>query len=626
MNKRIFSLCAFGLVTAWTFAQEKNNQTETTIQELEEVVVADSRFELKRENSGKTVIKISQEELQRNQGRSVAEVINTKSGIEINGSRSNAGQNLSYFVRGGNNRQVLVLIDGVQVSDPSQIAMDFDLRLLDLNQIESIEIVKGAASTLYGNRAATAVINITTKSAGERKIAANFESSIGSNQSSEEDSYNLTDFSNRASVNGTLGKFTYLAGFGNQYTDGLSAVIGDEKDPFNRINSNVNFGYQFSDRFSVKVLGYYDKFKADFDSSSPQQDSDDYSVSEQFRIAIAPEYKYNNGSVTLNASYNDISRDIYSAYPNAYEANSTVVDLFNKYNFSDTFYTIVGLNYIKNEATLGADTDFSITDPYANVVWVSDFGLHMNVGGRLNNHSEYGSHFTYNLNPSYTLKFANNNSYLKFLGSYSTSYIAPSLSQLFGAFGANPDLEPEEDRTLEGGVEYNTGIFRLSGVYFNREEENFIAYKTINFETYEGMYVNEEEAFTVNGVEVETSIQPMNNLMIDANYTFTENRDKVALRIPKHKANASVQYTLLQNTNLGLTYQYTGERLDTDFNTYEDVELDAFSLVNFNVSHNFSNKFTVFFNLDNLFNEDYYELVGYTTRGRNIRVGFRLGL
>ena len=121
-------------------------------------------FALKRENSGKTVIKISQAEIERNQGRTIVELINTKSGIEINGSRSVEGQNLSYYVRGGNNRQVLVLIDGIQINDPSIVANDFDLRFLDLNTVESIEIIKGAASTLYGNGAATAVINIETNS------------------------------------------------------------------------------------------------------------------------------------------------------------------------------------------------------------------------------------------------------------------------------------------------------------------------------------------------------------------------------------------------------------------------------------------------------------------------------
>src|SRR5690606_20238847 len=280
-------------------------------------------------------------------------------------------------------------------------------------------------------------------------------------------------------------------------------------------------------------------------------------------------------------------------------------------------------NYIKQQATLGADTDFSTTNPYANVVGVSDFGLNLNLGGRWNNHSEYGSHLTYNFNPSYTLKF--DGSYLKFLGSYSSSYIAPTLPQLFGAFGANPDLKPEENKTLEGGVEFKSEQFRWSALYFNREEENFIDY-VAGIETGEWKYTNVEDRFTVHGLEVETSYQPMTKLLFTANYTFTENRDKVVLRIPKHKINVGVNYQLLPTTAFVLGYQYTGERLDTDFTTYEDVELDAFSLLNFSANHQFSDQFTMFVNVDNITNEDYQELVGYSTRGRNIRLGFRLTL
>jgi vitamin B12 transporter len=61
----------------------------------------------------------------------------------------------------------LILIDGIAATDPSQIANDYDLRLLNLDQVESIEILKGASSTLYGSGAATAVINITLKKASE---------------------------------------------------------------------------------------------------------------------------------------------------------------------------------------------------------------------------------------------------------------------------------------------------------------------------------------------------------------------------------------------------------------------------------------------------------------------------
>ena len=101
---------------------------------------------------------------------------------------------------------------------------------------------KGASSTLYGSGAATAVINIKLKEASKKAISANFRSVIGSNQSQKETTYNAKDFRNSVSVNGTLNKFSYLASFGNQFTNGLSSLssgIEPDKDAFNAINGLV---------------------------------------------------------------------------------------------------------------------------------------------------------------------------------------------------------------------------------------------------------------------------------------------------------------------------------------------------------------------------------------------------
>ncbi|WP_340198960.1 TonB-dependent receptor plug domain-containing protein [Ascidiimonas sp. W6] len=626
MNKRSISLCALTLVCTSIFAQKVQEEDQKP-EELDEVVVSDSRFKLKRENSGKTVIKITQEELQQNQGKSLAELINSKSGFEINGSRSNAGQPLSYFVRGGNNRQVLILIDGVQLWDPSQIANDYDLRLVSLDQIESVEVIKGAASTLYGNGAAAAVINIKTKSAGKKSIQATINSSIGTNQSQDEKDYNAADFSNSVSVNGTLNKFTYNASFAQSYTDGLSAVVteNNERDPFSRIGSAVRLGYQFNPKLKVSLYGNHDKFNADFDNSFPIEDAANESETEQFRVGSTLNYEYGKGSITVNSAINTVDRDIISDFPSTFEAKSYIVDAFNKYTFHSSLYTIIGVNYIKNETEFDGNTNFSIVDPYANLVWVSKFGLNMNAGARLNNHSEYGTNVTYNFNPSYVIKF--NEDYLKVLGSYSTSYIAPSLFQLFGTFGPNPDLEPEENTTLEGGLEYRASNFRINAIYFNRKEENFIDYVVTNFDTFEGEYRNVTDEFKVKGVEVEVATKPLENLRISANYTFTERENRVALRIPKHKANLLVGYELSKRSFASLNFQHTGSRTDTDFSTFENLELDSFSLLDLYFSHQILNdKMKVFANVANIFNEDYLEVIGFSTRGRNIRLGFSLNL
>ena len=622
MKKRLLYVGAL-LTTVLVNAQQE--QDSTKVEQLQEIVITDSRFELKRENSGKTVIKIDSVELERNQGRSIAEIINNKSGIEINGSRSNGGQNLSYFIRGGNNRQVLVLIDGIQVSDPSQIAGEYDLRLLDVNQIASIEIIKGAASTLYGNSAATAVINIKMKNASKKTIAATFSSSIGTNQSADAKGNNLANFNNSIAVSGTKNKFNYQASFGHQYQDGMSAVaVGTERDAFSRTNINLKLGYKVTDKFSLTTYANQDRFTADFDNSFPVEDALFSTISNQYRFGISPKYTYDKGRFTINAGYQTIDRDIRSNFPIEYNSKSIVVDAFNKYIFNDKLYTIIGVNYIDNKTEFTNDEQSNSIDPYANIVWLSDNGFNLNIGTRFNNHSEYGSNFIYNLNPSYTYKF--NESYLKLLGSYSTSFIAPSLSQLFGPFGPNPDLEPESNITLEAGAELKLADdLKLSTVFFNRTEKDFIDYVIIDFDTFEGQYQNVADDFTVNGVEVELFAKLVENLALTTNYTFTERKDVIALRIPKHKINASLDYAINDKTFIGLNYQFTGKRTDTNFSTFMDESLNSFSIVDLLFNHDLiPNRLKVSASVTNLLNENYTEVIGFTTKGRNYRLGMRL--
>lgn len=624
MNKKanVFGILCFG-ISMIGFAQQQTNSTK--VKQLDEVVVTDSRFKLKRENSGKTVIKISRKEIENNQGRTISELINTKGGIEINGNRSVEGQNISSFVRGGNNRQVLVLIDGVQVNDPSLVNNELDLRLLDLNTIESIEIIKGAASTLYGNAAATAVINIITKKASSKTITANFLTVVGTNQTQDDLNYNGSSFTNNVSVNGTVNKFIYLASFGSRYADGLSAAKSDnpEKDPFSRFNTNLKVGYEISDAISITAFGSYGKFKTDIDGfpapTYTLTDTNDKYVSEQTRFGVSPKFSYENGSIQINAAITEVDRESISDFGSTpTDAKSLVIDAFNKYVFSETFYTIIGLNYSDYKSEFAAEESYTNTDPYLNVVYVSDFGLNINAGTRFNNHSTYGSHLVYSLNPSYSIPV--NSGYAKVFGSYATSFIAPNLSQLFGFFGANPDLEPEENITIEGGLEFsNKNGFRVNGVYFNRKEKNTITYTT--------GYENSTTDATVHGFEVEAELKTIKDLTLNANYTFTELKEGVRLRVPKHKANASLGYNFCKNTYASINYQFVGSRTDTNFSTFANEELQSFSLIDLYFSQKIiKNKVKLFTSVTNVFNEDYFEILGYTTKGRNVNLGLNINL
>ena len=128
--------------------------------------------------------------------------------------------------------------------------------------------------------------------------------------------------------------------------------------------------------------------------------------------------------------------------------------------------------------------------------------------------------------------------------------------------------------------------------------------------------------FKVNGVEVELNYTLIKDVNLNANYTFTEKKDDVILRVPKHKANASLAYNFSENTLASVNYQYVGRRLDL-----ANVNLEAFSLIDLYFSQKIiKNKVKLFTSVTNVFNEDYFEILGYTTKGRNVNLGLHINL
>ncbi|WP_299248583.1 TonB-dependent receptor [uncultured Aquimarina sp.] len=641
MNKKVFFGATLLILGAQVISAQDSIKEEK-VTELEEVVLSDSKFKLKREQSGKVITKITSEELERSQGQSVATVLSRVAGVYINGSNNAAGEPLGVSVRGGRNRQVVIRIDGVTVSDPSSSAGDYDLRLLSTSQIESIEILKGASSTLYGSGAAAAVINITTKSESKDAISAQFSSSIGTNQSQDDQDYDINEFVNSASINGTIGKVSYLGSLAHQSTDGLSAAEaeGAESDAYNKFNVSAKVGYQWSKNFKFHFFGNLDQYKTDFDGGAGF-DADNQFESRQLRGGTFWEAKYPNGSFTFVDSYALLEREFMSGFPSRYESKIYTFDTYNKYNFNNTLYTVVGANGSYSDFNLfsipfGSDdlvqtindneADFDIIDPYVNLVYVSKFGLNVNAGGRLNIHSAYGNHLVYNINPSFTYTFGDK--YIKGLASYSTAYITPSLFQLYDTafFSGNPDLEPEESRTIEVGIEYSLSKkATISAVYFDRKSENFITFDPNTFVNF-----NSSEDIEVNGVELEANGKFIDDkLSINANFTYT-NIDKLEnnIRIPENSLQATIGYQLSSKTFTSLSYQYNGERTDTNFDPVTfaptPVPLDSYGILDFYISHQLLSNMTVFAAMNNITNEEYQEIFGFSTRGRNARVGFNL--
>ena len=648
MNKQCVIIGALALCLSSTniLSQEKTTQ-EKKAEQLEEIVISATKFELKKENTGKVIYKISQKDIQRNAGKSVIELLSNVLGVEIRGVNSNPGEPRSTYIRGGRSRQALVLIDGVPLSDPTGIEQSYDLRLLSLNQIESIEVLKGASSTLYGSGAGTGVINIILKKASENTVSGVYEVSLGTNSTSKNSTSSLNDKNQNISINGTLDKFKYNAFFNITGTSGFSSAkstltIPFEEDTYSSNNGFLKLGYEFNTQFRIETFLNFDAFDYTFDAGAFNDSEINLGNQEQFRIGIRPQLKYKKGEVFLNASINSLDRSFesfnsFSGGTNVfvYKGTSVNLDLVNKYEFTKNFQLITGINYQKHENESISDfgnidpdlANFNVLDPYVSAVYITDFGLSINAGGRLNIHSNYGNNFVYDTNLAFGI-VKNETINLKLISSYSTAFIAPSLYQLFSDYGST-NLAPETNRTFEFGFESKLGQqWGLSAVYYNRVEENKVIFLNLPTPPY-GIYANALETIDVSGIEADVTFTISKELTTTVGYAFVDKTSDIDY-IPKNKLTASFVANPIKNLAISTMFKNVGERSLFDaFGSFgeagKDVILPSYSVLDMNVNYKVLEGKVLFFgSITNLLNEDYEETIGFNTRGRNFKMGIRI--
>ena len=628
----IVSVLACNFVITNLFSQEKKEKIES----LEEVVVTATKFETNKKNIGKIVYKITQETIENSRGKSIVDLLNDVPGVEINGNFSTRGQNLGYYIRGGRNRQVAILLDGVNVNDPSSFNGDFDLRQLDINQIERIEVLKGASSTLYGTGAATGVINIILKKASKNSFSGTFNSSVGTNSSSENNRFAADEISTNFNFNGTLGKLDYLFALNGNGSKGLSAAENSgnkefEEDVFSRQNMLLKLNYSVNNKFKIGILTSIDEFSTDFDGfdfdpisfASIPADKDNNLESFQKRFAVNADYSYSKGELKLRTFYTDIKRT-ETPSNDFFKGEVLGFDIFNNYKFTNEISLLTG--FTAQFQDMIQRTSFSTIeegkgkqhfyDPYISINYNSSFGFNLNAGSRLNIHNEYGSNFVFNINPSYN--FTINNNLIKVFTSYSTAFVTPTLSEIFTKLPSIGELLPEEDTTIEGGFDITLSEkFNINATYFYREETNKIGYDPTTFQT-----INDLGTFLARGFETEVNFKMNSKLSFLANYTHINRDENLLLKIPQNKFFIKADYKLTNSTFTSLSYRYVDETTD-----FGNVSLDAYNLVDFFINHSLlDGKVTFYGSITNIFNENFQEIAGFTTRGRNYSLGLNIKL
>ena len=641
ITKKWYAIVITTVISLNGFAQQKKD----SIEQLDEIIITATKFEQTKQKTANVVYTISQQEIQRYQGWTVLDVLNTVVGVEIKGVNTNYSEPRSLLVRGGRSRQVLILIDGVPVSDPSLISQEFDLRFLALNQIEKIEILKGASSTLYGSGAATGVINIILKKNTNNKVTGSYEVTLGTNNEANQSSEFGVFKNQNANIRAKFSKFQFNWSVNLLGTNGLSAAKSDSSapfgdDPYQALNFYSSLKFNTSKQFSIESFLNYDEFSQEYDAGiftdSDQNSGEQY----QFRYGIRPRFSYKNGEVYVLASFQKLKRTDrnFSTFSNTlntsiFEGESVFIDAVNRYKISKGLQIITGFNFQEhnnNSVTPFGNIArriafFATSDPYVSVNLETESGFIFNVGSRLNIHSNYGNHFVYDL--SSTKSLVNKEGFkLRGIVTYSTAFIAPSTYQLFSDFG-NTDLSPETSKTLEVGLEGQLKNFNFNLVYFDRIENDAIIFASLNTPPY-GRYENSISEISVNGLESVFNWNLNKALSFTGNYTYT-NKETDADYIPKHKFTTQLNYEFSKAGQLSLVYRGVGERQASyyDSETFSTVSttLASYQLFDVTTSYALLDNTVVFSAaITNVFDKDYQDVLGYATRGRNINLGLCL--
>ena len=622
MNKNnYFFLAAALAISPMAFLSPVYAQEEV---KLEEVVISTTKNEQKQSQTGKVVTIIGPEILERSHGKNLTDLLNEQAGIVVSGATGNLGLNKSIFIRGAAGAYAVVLIDGVVVSSPLGNGNAFDLRMFSIDQIDHIEILKGGQSTIYGSDAVSGVINIITKKGAKGGNSVYGVGSIGSYET----------YKGTIGISSQVDNFSYNVAYTQAKTDGISEAARPanvtspfEKDGHKTGAVNANFSLQADKNLSINPFLRYFYGHYDFDANAYEDHLENNYKLKYFNGGLNTKYNFGSGKITFNYSYENAQTNSQSQYGNSIsEGKMQMIDLFYNQKVGDHLNVLVGLDNRINTFKLNADMPprANLFSTYGSLFFHDISIFNIEIGGRYNKHQEYGENFTYNITPSIAVSKG-----VKVYGTISTAFKAPTLENLFGEFGANLNLQPEESKNYEAGVDFKfvEDKLNLRVAGYKRDLSNAIVYGSTS-------YINLANQ-KVKGFEVEPSFK-IGKFNAKGYYAYVEGSEfnyitnEVAdylVRKANHVVGLNAGVQLSKDLYVSSSFKYTGKRKDGDFMTFQIVDLPAYQLLDFYAEYTLIGKrLKVFADLKNVLNEKYTEFYGYSSMGFNMNAGISFNI
>lgn len=617
------------LMMAPLFAQETEPAAEERVEEQESAatmrdsrgyVITPTGYPVNPKETGTSVTVITGEEIEKSGAQDTAEVLRQVPGLTVVRSSRLGGQS-SVGVRGLHQKHVLILLDGVELNDPSDSDRAFDMAHLATNNIERIEIYRGPASLRYGSDAAGGVINIITKKgAGAPEVTLKAEAG------------SYTTFNEEIATQGSANGMDYSVSLARSDSQGFSKrVEGSEKDGYHRTSASSSVGITISDSLSARYAIRYTDGLAETDDYNDDDDNH-YFTSQQLTHSlklthtILPIWQQELLLTQGTTTRRDTDDDSGTISSTVYQGKNHSAEWFNRITTGMLTHGI-GISVEQEEyIQTGSWGNTGKKDIYSFGMFLQERlafqdMLFLTAGARYDYHETYGSDLNWQSDASFIVPVTET----RLLASAGSSFKAPTLYQLYDSSTGNRKLDPEESFTWQAGIEQPLVNKRIiAGItWFQTHFEDTI--QTV------GVYPNSQYentgTFDSKGIEASLSVVLPMNVSLDGWYTWneakTKDADRQVARRPIHSASGRVNWDFNDRGNVNTTATWRSDYYDNNSNDDKDKGYLRIDLAG---SYTLMSRYTLFGRVENLTNADYEEVKGYNTPGISFYGGMKATL
>lgn len=571
------------------------------------VVVTATRTATTADNTLASVTVITRADIERQQATSLPELLQGTLGIGIS-NNGGPGKATSFFLRGAEADQVLVLVNGIKIGSATLGITSF--QDIPIDQIERIEIVRGPRSSLYGSEAIGGVIQIFTRKGGGR-FTPSFSIGAGSHNSKK----------TSLSVSGGGKRSWYHVGLGRLETNGFNACSGDpivgsgcftiepDKDGYQNQSGSFRIGHRFQNGFEIETHGLHSDNKTDFDGTFVNQSETRQDIiGAKLKIPVTKKWHM---SLDLGTSDDKSKNFLNGVFASSFDTRRETISLQNDVSLGDRHLLTIGADSLQD--TIKSTTAFPVRSRDNDGIFVQyqgQFNKHKLLFSlRGDDNEQFGNKTTGNIGWSYQL-----NKNLRAMASYGTAFKAPTLNQLYFPFFGNASLVPEESKSTELGLKGKTRWGHWSVNAYQTNVKDLITFDPL---TFLAANINKTR---LRGIEtlLSTTVagwrwQTQLTLQHPENRSSGTNKGNILVRRAERRLRIDLDKKI-RKLQLGFSLFAEGRRYDDLANTRK---LDKYHTVDFRLGYRI-NKTTLFqARIGNIFNKNYETAEFFNQDGRN---------